>query len=419
MSIKVIVFGGTSEGREISRMLADAGVHTRLCVATAYGEELAEPGGALEVTARRLDAREIAFMIQESGCGLVIDATHPYAREVTANVRAACTRTGVELLRLTRGRWAPEDVIQVENARQAAAILNKSGEKALLAVGSKELAAFTRVRDYKTRLFARVLPSVDALQKCNAMGFSGSHLICMQGPFTHDVNAAMIKMLGVSCVVTKESGHAGGLFEKISAARETGCRLILIRRPEEPEQGVNFDAVCALLCEQFGISPGAVTKNMAEEKPPMYFPLFVDLHNKRAVIVGGGGVACRRAKTLLKFGAKIHVIAPDISPETEELVRDGKITWLQSEFAPPLLEGADIVIAATDSREVNRAVGEEARRMRVLVSVADRREECGFLFPAIVQTDNLVAGFVTTDNDHAALKRAARIFRERLNGGRS
>lgn len=410
MSAGVIVFGGTSEGRKIALLLASSGILTHLCVATSYGEEVTQSRENLTVTAKRLDEREISELITQSGCELIIDATHPYALEISANVRKVCEKTGVEMIRIIREKCDCESVIRVNDVTEAAEILNRTGERTLLAVGSKELAAFTRVKDYRERLFVRVLPDADALQKCLDMGFTGSHIICMQGPFTQEINIATINMLNISCVVTKDSGRVGGLPEKISAAKQTGCRLILIQRPVETVKGISFDEACVLLKDRFGV---AAEINMPEnlEKFQPFFPLFVNLYGKRAAIVGGGKIAYRRAKTLLDFGADVCIIAPEISEEMAGLVCEKKVTWAESEFLPQFIDDMDIVIAATNSRDTNHTVREAAKQRKILVSVADCRAECTFIFPAIVQNDELVAGIVSTDNDHAAIKEIARKLR--------
>lgn len=147
-----------------------------------------------------------------------------------------------------------------------------------------------------------------------------------------------------------------------------------------------------------------------------YFPLFVSLEKKSVTVVGGGISAYKRIRTLLKFGAGIKVIAPDISPETALLVKAGEISWLQIKFSPPLLEGSDLVIAATDIRELNKQVGEAAKRMQILVCVSDSREESSFTFPTIVQHESIVAGVMTLDSEYAAVKAIARKIYSWLGG---
>ena len=138
------------------------------------------------------------------------------------------------------------------------------------------------------------------------------------------------------------------------------------------------------------------------------FPLFIDLSGQKVVLVGGGTIAARRISTLRLFGCEIAVIAPELKCSPEGLV------WKQREYVPGDLEGACLAIAATDSREVNHRVGEEARELGIPVSVADCEGECTFYFPAICTGENLIAGVVSGGKDHHRTARAAKAIRRAL-----
>ncbi|MBM6937669.1 NAD(P)-dependent oxidoreductase [Pseudoflavonifractor phocaeensis] len=135
------------------------------------------------------------------------------------------------------------------------------------------------------------------------------------------------------------------------------------------------------------------------------FPLFVDLRGRRAVVVGGGRIALRRAKGLRDFGADVTVIAPHLAQPMEG------ITHLCRSYAPGDLTGAFLAVAATDDRAVNRAVGEEARRQSIPVSVADQAEECTFFFPALCTGNGMIAGVVSDGTDHHKTAAAAKAIR--------
>lgn len=149
-------------------------------------------------------------------------------------------------------------------------------------------------------------------------------------------------------------------------------------------------------------------RRQAAPEQPLRFPLFLDLTGKKVVLVGGGTIAARRIGTLRLFGCEIVVIAPELKAKAEGL------TWLQRPYAPGDLEGAFLAIAATGDREVNRQVGEEARRLGIPVSVADCEAECSFYFPAICTGEDLVAGVVSSGKDHHKTARAAREIRKVL-----
>ena len=148
------------------------------------------------------------------------------------------------------------------------------------------------------------------------------------------------------------------------------------------------------------------------EQKEIRFPLFIDLNGRRAVVVGGGAIACRRAGVLKAFGARVTLVAPEWKEPMEG------VSWLKRPYQSGDLAGAVLAVAATDDRAVNRRVGEEARALDIPVSVADRREECTFLFPGVCLGEGLVAGVVSANNDHKAVARAAAAIRETLKEGK-
>jgi len=129
-----------------------------------------------------------------------------------------------------------------------------------------------------------------------------------------------------------------------------------------------------------------------------YFPIFIDISDKKVVVVGGGNIATRRIKTLLQFTDQITVVAPEITQELSDLDWDGEITWLRGEYRSELIWNADIVIAATNQPKINHQVKKDCKSMekiaerQILVSVVDEKELCDFYFPSIVQSDDVVIG---------------------------
>lgn len=271
---KILLFAGTTEGRNLAEFLEKNQIPTEVCVATQYGETLLEEGKYLHVHAGRLDETEMEQQIQKQQITLVIDATHPYAVIVSQNIRRACSRTGTEYIRLARketdASWKQEmeDVTEVASVAEAAAFLAKKEGRIFAATGSKELSAYQVIPDYQDRVVARVLSTPEAVSECAMLGFSGKNLICMQGPFTEDLNVAMLRQAQASWMVTKESGKAGGFLEKLRAAKKAGAKLVVIKRPGEQSEEIaedqkeeNLYAICdegqirSLLGKRLGICP--------------------------------------------------------------------------------------------------------------------------------------------------------------------
>lgn len=396
--MRLLIFSGTGEGHALCRFLSARGAQAEVYVATGYGEAVMEPLPGVTVHTGRLSAEQLSGEIGEDA--LVVDATHPYAREISENLRAAC-RNG-EYIRLLRPRTEGADVIRVPDAGAAAAWLNRRPVRALLTTGSKELAAFAAVEGYRERLFPRVLPSVEAISACAALGFPASHIIAMQGPFTKELNAALLKQVRAGVLVTKDTGAVGGFAEKVAAAREASAEVLVISRPVE-EEGLTLDEVQRLLSERLGLRE----PHMPPDVPR--FPLFVSLEGQKVLVAGAGPIAVRRVGVLQRFGARVQVVAPENRAGLDSVTLRG--------FRPEDLDGAALVVAATDDRAVNRQIAGLCGARGIPVSVADRAEESTFFFPAVCEGNGLLAGLVSTGGNHKRVRETAVQIRKLLTGG--
>jgi uroporphyrin-III C-methyltransferase/precorrin-2 dehydrogenase/sirohydrochlorin ferrochelatase len=141
-----------------------------------------------------------------------------------------------------------------------------------------------------------------------------------------------------------------------------------------------------------------------------FLPIFLNIKDQRCVVVGGGAVAARKAGLLLKAGAKVAVQAPVLSEALEDLVRDGLVEHHAERFEASILDGAALVIGATDDEEINRAVHAAAVARRLPVNVVDHPELCTFVLPAIVDRSPVVVA-VSSGGASPVL---ARLIRARL-----
>lgn len=261
--MKIILYGGTSEGRILAGRLAGQGHEITVSVATDVGaEELLREGNLARILVGRMDADEMRAVIGKYD--ICIDATHPYAVEATANIREACEKEGIKYIRLMRGaegcgrtegqEASPnnEDVAvpgsaadpdrakacirEAADAGEAGRMLLKTHGNILLTTGSKEIEAFSEIP--RERLYVRVLPTVPSIEVCVKAGIPTRNIIAMFGPFTQKMNEAVMQQYNISHLVTKETGKRGGFPEKIDAAAACGVRTIVIRRPEENGFGI-------------------------------------------------------------------------------------------------------------------------------------------------------------------------------------
>lgn len=252
---RVLIFAGTTEGRELAEYLNRHEVETHVCVATEYGEKLLINGAFLQVHRGRLDAEEMKHLMKEQGISLVIDGTHPYAAAVSANIRCACTECRIAYQRLLRKASGEDDSsIYVASVEKAVEYLSGTKGNIFVSTGSKELEKFTALPDFRERVYARVLSTGEAAAQCSAMGLEGRHLICMQGPFGEALNREMMKHVEAAYLVTKESGRQGGFAEKIRAARAAGVKAIVIGRPADVE-GTDEREIKRCLSKRLGFPP--------------------------------------------------------------------------------------------------------------------------------------------------------------------
>ena len=244
------LIGGTSEGRALIKAMADLDVDLFVSVATDYGAELIEAQDNLTIMAERMDLAKMRTFLQNHQPACVIDATHPYAAIVTATVQEACALENAKYVRLLRPVGEVGDYITVHDFPEAVELLNQVEGNIFLTTGSKNLKDFTAVQDYKERIALRVLPMENSLLSALEHGYKPANIVCMQGPFSKELNVAMFKKFRSKYVVTKDSGEVGGFAEKVEAANEAGAKLIVIGRAVE-EQGKGFEEILEDLCKNF------------------------------------------------------------------------------------------------------------------------------------------------------------------------
>ena len=248
-----IVFSGTTEGRILSDALSAHGIKHIVCVAGTYGEDMMEDDPARTVHVGRMDEGQMKEFFSSNKIteeGIIIDATHPYASEVTANIKSACEELNLKYVRVVRSgdESAAEGFPKYANAADCAKELNKTDSNILLTTGSKELGTYAEnvSKEVLDRTYVRVLPSIESLELCEKVGIEKSHIIAMHGPFSAEMNEALIRQYSIKHLVTKESGASGGFEEKILAARNEGITAHIIERPSK-EEGVSVEAALSMM----------------------------------------------------------------------------------------------------------------------------------------------------------------------------
>ena len=262
---KIVIFAGTTEGRRLSEILADAGIAHTVCVATEYGEIVmreqtdAEAAGTkgqplVSLHCGRMDRKQMEEFLRNEGYEIVVDATHPYARVVTENIRDAVKTQSPIYLRLEREisetPEAEDPAVSIRyfesNADCAKALENTDGN-ILLTTGSKELATYCASGRLHDRLYVRILPGRESLELCMEQGIKGRQILALQGPFSTEMNAAILKQYDIRHLVTKNSGRTGGYQEKLEAAKMLGIPVYVIQPARKAWDTYSFVGICEKL----------------------------------------------------------------------------------------------------------------------------------------------------------------------------
>lgn len=229
----ILVLGGTSDSLEIcSELNKIFNLKYTLSVTTEYGKDLAK-GYARNVTLGKLTKDDMLEFIRENNVKQIIDATHPYAIEVSKNAITCSQETNIEYIRYERKSLIEsityKNIFTVDTIEEACQIANQRGHNIFIGTGSKNLDKYVELIPNK-KLIARVLPTSEVIKSCEDLGLNGDNIIAMKGPFSKTINMEMYKQYKIDLVITKESGVAGGFLEKVDASEVLDIPVVIIRR---------------------------------------------------------------------------------------------------------------------------------------------------------------------------------------------
>ncbi|MBM7699458.1 precorrin-6A reductase [Kurthia huakuii] len=230
----MLFLAGTSDARALAVRLAARYDVLATVVTDSAAKSLTDKG--IPTFVGRLTAEEMATKVRERGDRIIVDASHPFAEEASKNAQAAAKLAGVPYCRYERTseNFANPLITPVETYDEAAEVALARKGNVMLLTGSKTLQVFAEklVGIEGIRMIARMLPRLDNMEKCAALGVEQKNIIAMQGPFSRDLNEALYKQFDTTLMITKESGKAGAVDEKITAALDLGIEVVLITRPK-------------------------------------------------------------------------------------------------------------------------------------------------------------------------------------------
>ncbi len=223
------IIGGTSDANKIAKLLVEQGKKVLVSTTTSYGSELAQLNDVL-VIQQKLSTNDMRLLIKEHAVEQVIDASHPFATEVSTSAIKVCADEKVKYIRYERPSYTCENARYYQSYDEMIAHLQQTEGNILLTIGSKNIGLF---KDFATgRIIARVLPVVDSIELCEKAGLSAHQIIATKGIMTKETNMALMKEYNIKHLVTKESGEAGGMKEKVDAAHELTVDVHVLGRPK-------------------------------------------------------------------------------------------------------------------------------------------------------------------------------------------
>jgi precorrin-3B C17-methyltransferase len=231
----VWVFSGTGDGNALAAELFARGYRLIVSTASDYGAELASealPGLDVRSGKKGIEARR--GELQQSRAGAIVDATHPFATDISTQLTQLACELNIPYIRYERpGVTLAGFDHHVPDMPAAARQAMEIGQRIFLATGIKDLQTFLQQPSAETRCwFLRITPDADSLERALKLGVPRSNICAMQGPFSTELNVALWSSWKVDCVVTKESGEAGGFQSKVDAACKLGIPLIVVERPK-------------------------------------------------------------------------------------------------------------------------------------------------------------------------------------------
>ncbi|MDO5028564.1 MAG: precorrin-6A reductase [Bacillota bacterium] len=219
------IVGGTSESAILGEIFQEKNIPHLITYATKDGLELAK-GNAINKD------EPVEDFIVHKNIDTIIDVTHPFAVQMTAKVKKAAEKFALTYLRYDREKLVyPESSIQVDSYEEAYKLIENLKGTFFFTTGSNKIPDFEKVKG-SNRFIYRILPTVDSIAKARNAGVEIKDLVAMLGPFSEELNLAMLKSYQPDYLVTKDSGQAGGVEEKISAAEKLGIKTIIITRDQ-------------------------------------------------------------------------------------------------------------------------------------------------------------------------------------------
>lgn len=238
----ILVLAGTLDGRQLGKFLRDNGLTIALSVTSEYGAALAE-GCADFINHEALDNHALERFVAEHQIKIIVDASHPYAKQVSQMAMGVSAKNNLPYIRYERKQNTftnYDNIFFVDTIIAAAKQACALGKNIFLTTGSRALPEFCQyINLAEYNLTVRVLPDPKVLEECVALGLTPKNIVALQGPFSQEFNKIMFQHYRSEVIIMKDSGQVGGTEEKIWAAKDLKINVVLITRPQ-----INYGTVC-------------------------------------------------------------------------------------------------------------------------------------------------------------------------------
>ncbi len=221
------VIGGTSDANKIVEKLLTLNLKILVSTTTTYGSQLAQKNG-VTVIQKQLNKTDMVQLIKGYSILKVIDASHPFAHVVSENAIEVCQNNKIPYVRFERKVIQYKCAHYYQSYEEIITALKHTEGNILLTIGSKNVSLFSTIKD---RIVARVLPVQESIILCENAGLKAHQILAMKGKVSTSTNIAFMKEYNIQHLVTKDSGEAGGMDEKINAARECSINVHILNRP--------------------------------------------------------------------------------------------------------------------------------------------------------------------------------------------
>ncbi len=230
--MKIIwLIGGTKDSRELASRIAKNTNKLIISTSSKYGKKLVEDIGS-EVVDKKMDISEMEKFVLAREVKVIVDASHPYAQNVSKNAMEVARKHGLKYLRFEREMLSYEGFIRFEDIDAIVTYLNSnySGGNILSTLGVNSLHKLKKL-EMLDKLYVRILPVKASIEIAENLGYHASRIIALQGPFSKQFNKDIMRNYGIRYMITKESGKEGGELEKVEACKDTGIKILVLKRP--------------------------------------------------------------------------------------------------------------------------------------------------------------------------------------------